>query len=136
MSGRYRNIELEIALLASVPGFFIGGIFNYNKDIVSIVLSSVATGVVASFAVYFIMIVIFAGRDKAHPEDEYSDAGDFVEFMPETKIITRANTDKSVYGSDTGAKPVDPRSVQKKGKKVDVTTEESNDDLFNDIYGK
>jgi hypothetical protein len=115
MSGQYRNIEVEIALLTSIPGFFLGGMLNYNKDIVGIVLSSVVTGVAVFFASYYAMVLVFSGKKKAEPEEDK-----FTEFKPGPGV------------AHSGPE----RSGPKKGKKVDVITRESNDDLFDDIYGK
>ena len=119
MSGQYRNTEVEVALLASVPGFFIGGMVNYNRDIVGIVLSSVVTGVVVFFVVYYAMVLVLAGKKKPDVGGEY-----FEELKAPAAV-------KKAVREARGRKA----SVNK-GKKVDLVTKGSEDDLFNDIYGK
>ena len=115
------HIEVEIALLAGVLGFFLGGLINFRKEVIDIVLSAVVTGVLVFFTSYFAMKLVFHGTK---PED----SGEAGAFGPD-------NFEKAAGAKRTPAKPSEAAATKAvKGKKLDLISRD--DSLFDDLYKK
>jgi len=113
MSSFRQHIEVEIAVLAGVLGFFVGGLIRINREIIDIVLSAVITGTLAFVITYYAMMLVFSGK-----KDEKNDDDGFVEGIPPAVGKTAVRNNKP----------------EKKGGRLDIISED--DGLFNDIYGK
>lgn len=109
MSSFRQHVEVEVAVLAGVLGFFVGGLFRINREIIDIVLSAVITGTLAFVITYYAMMLVFSGKN---------DDDGFVEGIPPVVGKTAAKNNKP----------------EKKGGRLDIISED--DGLFNDIYGK
>jgi hypothetical protein len=107
------HIEVEVAVLAGVMGFFIGGLIRINREILDIILSAVLSGTVVFVVTYYAMILVFSGKKN----NEIS--GEFVEGLPEMSNIAVEKTEK--------------KSVNK-GSKLDIVSKD--DELMNELYGK
>jgi hypothetical protein len=118
------HMEVEIALLAGVFGFFLGGLINFRKEIVDIVLSAVVTGVLVFVTAYYAMKLVFSGVKKSSNESE----GMFAEDN-----FVRVKADKAA--AINAGKPAEG-SLKKsvKGKRLDIVS--SDDSLFEDLYKK
>ncbi|MEI7542192.1 MAG: hypothetical protein WCJ94_02945 [bacterium] len=119
------HMEVEIAMLAGVLGFFLGGLINVKKDdIVVIVLSAVVTGVIVFFATYYAMLLVFSGTKKTDTK--------------ENETFETLNFDKEKIGNKVAKDLVEPKSMIKekpiKGKKLDIVS--SDDNLYEDLYKK
>jgi hypothetical protein len=107
------HIEVEIAVLTGVFGFFVGGLININREILDIILSAVLSGTAVFVVTYYAMILVFSGKKK-----EVIDTG-FIEGLPGINEPSKTKT------GPTGVK---------KGTKIDLVSKD--DDLMNNIYGK
>jgi|GEM_PF-1490640 hypothetical protein len=106
------HIEVEVAVLAGVLGFFIGGLIRINGEILDIILSAVLSGTAVFVVTYYAMILIFSGKKK----DDIS--GEFVEGLPEMSALAAGKNEKKSAN---------------KGSKLDIVSKD--DDLMNDIFG-
>ena len=118
------HMDVEIALLAGVLGFFLGGLINVRKEILDIVFAAVVTGVLVFFTAYFAMTLVFAGTKK----DDGAEEGGF-----QHDNFDRVRAAKSQANSPA-APGVKKQTGQVKGKKIDIVSED--DSLFDDIYKK
>ena len=79
------HLEVEIALLARVLGFFLGGLINVRKEMIDIVLSAVVTGVTVFFVAYFAMKLVFSGTKTGGEEGGNSFAPDNFDAVKSAK---------------------------------------------------
>jgi hypothetical protein len=114
MSSFREHIEVEIAVLAGVLGFFIGGLIRINREIIDIVLSAVITGTLAFIITYYAMMLVFSGKKDGINDDD----GGFVEGIPPVVATPTVKNNKP----------------ENKGGRLDIKSED--DGLFDDIYGK
>jgi hypothetical protein len=116
------HMEVEIALLAGVLGFFLGGLINVRKEILDIFLSAVVTGVLVFFTAYYAMKLILSGTKKHIAEDEYTFQPDNFEKVKSVKAAANI----------TGKPGVQTAEKAVKGKKLDLISRDDN--LFDDLY--
>ena len=117
-------MEVEIALLAGVLGFFLGGLINVRKEVIDILMSAVVTGVLVFFVTYFAMKLVFSGSKT-------NNGGDVNGFAPDN--FDRVKSAQSVIPG--AQKPVrETASKAVKGKKLDLISRD--DSLFDDLYKK
>jgi hypothetical protein len=117
-----QNVEIEIAILAGVLGFFVGGLLNVKKELLDIALSAVITGAIVFFTSYFAMVLVFSGKKRSDNDDGAAYADQFVEKNFEDL--------KQPDMAKTG--DIKKEILAKKGKKVDFVSKD--DGLFDDIY--
>lgn len=117
-------MEVEIALLAGVLGFFLGGLINVRKEIIDIVFAAVVTGVLVFFITYFAMTLVFSGKNGAGRGEES-------DFRTDNFNSVKAAKQKPAALQE---RPVRVQSSLLKGKKLDVVSKD--DTLFDDIYKK
>ena len=107
------HIEVEIAVLAGVFGFFVGGLVNINREILDIILSAVISGTAVFVVTYYSMILVFSGKKKP------SSGSEFIEGLPVLNNFSKISSIKK---------------TAVKGTKLDIISKD--DDLLNNIYGK
>lgn len=118
------HMEVEIALLAGVLGFFLGGLLNVKKEILDIVLAAVITGALVFFISYYAMILIFSGAKKNTLDDEYGFHPVDIDKIRSGKNAPNSRDKNAVKSPDKAAK----------GKKLDLIS--SDDNLYEDLYKK
>lgn len=118
------HLEVEIALLAGVLGFFLGGLVNVRKEIIDIVFAAVVTGVLVFFTAYFAMSLVFAGTRKNDNIDEDDFKGDNFD-----RVKSKIRREDALPNT-----PIRKQNVPAKGKKIDIVSQD--DTLFDDIYKK
>ncbi len=87
--------KIQASIIASLFGFFIGGIININNEIMNIFLSAITGGIIVFFLFFLILNALFKSEN------------------PEVKS----------------------NSNQNKGKKLDITINDT-DDLINNYLNK
>lgn len=62
-------VKFQVAILASLFGFFIGGIINVNKEIIEIFLSAIIGGIVVFFIVFYFLNVFLKKEKNSYNEN-------------------------------------------------------------------
>jgi len=57
------KIAIEVSLLVSLLGFFIGGIIQINNEVIDIFLSAITGSIIVFFIAYTIMVIFYRGKD-------------------------------------------------------------------------
>jgi len=57
------KIAIEVSLLVSLLGFFIGGIIQINNEVIDIFLSAITGSIIIFFITYIIMVIFYRGKD-------------------------------------------------------------------------
>jgi hypothetical protein len=57
------KIAIEVSLLVSLLGFFIGGIIQINNEVIDIFLSAITGSFIVFFIAYIIMVIFYRGKD-------------------------------------------------------------------------
>lgn len=121
------HMEVEIAMLAGILGFFLGGLINVKKDdIVVILLSAVVSGVIVFFATYYAMILVFSGTKKTDIDINENETFGNVDFG-KVKNVNKQTQNPVNLNSIIKEKPL-------KGKKLDIVS--SDDNIYDDLYKK
>ena len=63
-----RRLAAEISVLAGIFGFFLGGLVNFKKEIVDIMMAATVTGVGLAFLVFFVIYAVFYEQMKKESE--------------------------------------------------------------------
>lgn len=58
------KIAIEISLLVSLLGFFIGGIIQINNEVIDIFLSAITGSIIVFFIAYIAIVIFYRDKDK------------------------------------------------------------------------